>query len=313
MIVSKIFIALVLLLSSAAFAVSEDRRIDRVNSQEFVQYLDDTQEFLVSTRVVTNKLTLDGSLVRHRTFAEQPNQNAPEAISSGLSIYLNGLKLNIKQKIASIGFSDIEYHDWTANLPENQISTVEIFFYKHKIGEYRFNPQNASLTREIRPHHISAFDIRQFYLKGTNHSVEWQRYSPTSELNNGISKVDLHTHFGGALSAEAIARVAMAAEVPYPVELLEEMHVYYQKDAVYNVDGRAYIKLSEKNLMSYIGGSLQQSLSISLEETVSFKKMEDIYRWRGPLVKDINLLPLFLKELVKDYASGVFQERCRTN
>lgn len=293
--------------SKAAFAMDprEQLRTEYRGTQGYVQFLDDTGEFWITNVVKLENMRLNGSIVRHRAHNIKVNELVPNSIVAGLDIKIDGASISINTKKAHSGNFDVEYHGWNVLLNSTKISNIQMFFYGKKIGTYEYNPSTSQFVRITNPQHISAFDFRQFYNKGLAHAKEWAEHTPSGQGESSISKVDLHTHFAGALRAEAIVRTAFKLKAAYPTKLLDEMQADYPKELVFMKDGEPHVFLSEEKMES-AKNRIQSLLSIQLNETITFERMEEIYRWRSPLVKNVDLLENFLKELVLDYkANGV--------
>ncbi|MEQ8985014.1 MAG: NUDIX domain-containing protein [Deltaproteobacteria bacterium] len=105
---------------------------------------------------------------------------------------------------------------------------------------------------------------------------------------NVALRTDLHTHFAGCLTAEALVEVAVEAELVYP-----------DLDAlgIRQTDGRV------DRLSSSVRRTLAERLAIPADRQVPFAAMSDVYRRRSPITKHLPLLPAQLRRIAEDYAA----------
>lgn len=108
---------------------------------------------------------------------------------------------------------------------------------------------------------------------------------------------DLHTHFAGCLSAEALVQIGVEAGLLYPLSLLEEIGIRAQ------AAGRA-IPLTE--LPPSWRARLVAALQIPLDRRIPFLELQRIYLLRSPLTKDLRTFLPQCRRLAEDYrAMGV--------
>lgn len=291
----------VLIISKALAIQSEDIRYESNVVQTYMQYLDEMGEFRI-----TVSAALDGSHIRidfnrHQTDGKYLYQMPSGAIANGLQAEINGKKFNFQLHDVRTSYEEFTEYLITSK-PDSERTTIDLKFYGNSIGRYIFDSKAKQLLRVSNQKKLSAFDIRRFYALGKEHTKEWR--SPAPAFSNGsssISKVDLHTHFAGAMRAQTIVSAALAHKVMYPSEFLDEMGVRYERSGLIEISGKKYLPISGHFLDAQALKKLSNSLSISLNETITFEQMENLYRWRSPLVKEVALFETYLRELAKDY------------
>lgn len=170
--------------------------------------------------------------------------------------------------------------------------------FGHPMATFKASAETMTRVRQVAL--LSAFELRRFGQRGAEYAPEWAR------TNAGLgrsrhARVDLHTHFGGALRARTILEVADQLALPYPTALLDEIGVTYPAGAVVSVGGKPHVPLTRAHIGEAGQARLEQRLSIRPGQVETFMNMEDCYRFRTPLVKSVPAFGRYLEALARDY------------
>lgn len=279
------------------------------------QALDEGGRMAIGVTADIEKGTIHGSF-GHRALDQLiESVHAPiSEISGGFEVRVNGA--NVPLSLREIrGFAETNsfgsampgsnYLEWSApGGGTKALSDIELSFNGKQIGHYSYDPMTKEMTMLESPRSLSAFDIRQFHER-PGFRKEWAESGTTIDpFEKPANQVDLHTHFSGAMRTETLLEVAQQVKTPYPTALLDEFGIHYLKSAVKEVNGKPTVTLNPENF-STIGGyqKLEKMLSIPEDRKVDFKAMEQIYKLRSPLTKDLNAFPSYLEKLAQDYKS----------
>lgn len=186
------------------------------------------------------------------------------------------------------------------NSAEEKSATYEIRFLDQTLSKFDVNFESEQIKTQVRSR-LSQFDVRSAY----NETLESKDiYLVSSEKKYNKVKVDLHNHYAGAINAEDIWSVAVQKGALYPVEYLKEMFPkanlanWLGSDFIKH-HGKEYFKMKEAFLFEK---AFKDAISIQPGETVDFDRLEQIYKWRSPLTKNIELAPDFLTKIAKSYS-----------
>jgi adenosine deaminase len=253
------------------------------STQESVKtfWLDDMQKYQMV-------MTLNGSAVNLKILDQKPttlpgNLRVNSLLPQGLNIrYANGEP--IETKISE---------SLTFEIPKG-VNEFYVGVFNRKIVHVATNENKTSAKIRQRST-LTAFDLRQFSKQGMNYARLMPPDVPPELVNKLRSPVDLHTHFGGALTAEDIVNIATKNGASYPKDLLNKLKIDFPKNEgdEKNISLRALSKEGRKKLMA--------AMSFAPTEVETFGKMEDIYVYRGPLVKHLPSFADFLEALSRDY------------
>lgn len=157
---------------------------------------------------------------------------------------------------------------------------------------YEYNSTTANF-RKLYGDPLTNLELRLLNQLGKECKI-----SPRPLILPKAMPADLHTHFGGAVSSKLIVEAVRNAKtpIPYPVKYLKEMGVAYFG----TVDDKGAIDLSHPETQ-IAWRDLMRSFSMNPLRVCSFQEMEKVYEWRGPLLKNLSLLPVFLEGIAKDY------------
>ncbi|MBR5419229.1 hypothetical protein IK110_03200 [Candidatus Saccharibacteria bacterium] len=198
---------------------------------------------------------------------EAPNEHVKENVIESL------------QRISSISRSEETPGTW-------RLSLNETFF----IDVDEATGQVESINK------LTAFETR-LLAQGKENSIPFSR----EKLTDFRPETDLHTHLAGALEPDDIISIGRDHEAPYPISSLKKMGI--DVSAYESADGKNVLMsdLSEEDLKTF-----KEHIMLPLVAQETFTKMEEIYALRGPLTKNVELLPDFLWALADDYqASGI--------
>ncbi|MCB1112133.1 MAG: hypothetical protein H7A37_01570 [Chlamydiales bacterium] len=152
-------------------------------------------------------------------------------------------------------------------------------------------------------HRLSVYDFRRLSQRGQDYYPELQgrltaQYLSTFEEQAPIT--DLHTHYGGAITVQSLLKIARSSDTPvlYPVALLKEMGIPFSGF----VDQQGKIDLSDPKT-SLFWEKFKKNLEMDPCTVSTFPDMEKVYKYRGPIVKNLDLFPRYLEELAKNYRS----------
>ena len=140
---------------------------------------------------------------------------------------------------------------------------------------------------------LTAFETR-LLAQGKEVDVPFSR----EKLTDFRPATDLHTHLAGALKPDDLIRIGREHNAPYPLSLLEQMGIDSSQYSTEDGKNVALSDLSDSDLET-----LRDRLVLPLSNQEVFTKMEEIYRLRGPLTKNKELMPDFLWALANDYKS----------
>jgi len=105
-------------------------------------------------------------------------------------------------------------------------------------------------------------------------------------------KTDLHTHFGSALPAADLIKIALDCNAVYPKHLLDSL---LGRKSYSNVNGLVHLQdLSEDEL-----SLLRKKMDINFNKEITFSMMEDIYKYRGPLTKNKDMFIPMLEQIAR--------------
>lgn len=154
----------------------------------------------------------------------------------------------------------------------------------------RFRATGGEFALVEPPHVLSPIEAR--YLAETGQPLalptEWSDFRP---------QTDLHTHFAGCLSAEALLEIGLAADVRYPLEFLAAI-------GIRATSGGASVPLRE--LPPAWRERLVERLQIPLDRRIPFLELQRIYLLRSPLTKDLRTFLPQCRRIAEDYrAMGV--------
>lgn len=187
---------------------------------------------------------------------------------------------------------------WAGALEITEPVACRLTLYGHPMATFQASEDTLTRVRQVAL--LSAFELRRFGQRGAAYAPEWARTS--SGLGPARhARVDLHTHFGGALRARSILEVSDQLALPYPTALLDEIGVTYPSSAVVSVGGKPHIPLTRAHIGEAGQAKLEQRLSIRSGQVETFMNMEDCYRFRTPLVKSVPAFGRYLEELARDY------------
>ena len=111
---------------------------------------------------------------------------------------------------------------------------------------------------------------------------------------------DLHTHFGGVITIKMFKKafkLAKQQSIPilFPKKDLREMRVFFTSPSTDSLMDLSNPEVKFDELKFF------QSLALDPFGVTSFNDMENVYRFRGPIVKNLQLFPIFLELIAKDY------------
>ena len=195
---------------------------------------------------------------------EAPNEHVKENVIESL------------QRISSIKRSEEKPGTWRLSLNETLFIDVDE------------SGQVESVNK------LTAFETR-LLAQGKENTIPFSR----EKLTTFRPETDLHTHLAGALEPDDIISISRNHESPYPISMLEKMGI--DASAYESADGKnvRMSDLSEEDLKTF-----KEHIMLPLVAQETFTKMEEIYQLRGPLTKNVELLPDYLWALAEDYQSS---------
>lgn len=144
---------------------------------------------------------------------------------------------------------------------------------------------------------LTAFETR-LLAQGKENDIPFSR----EKLTDFRPATDLHTHLAGALKPNDIISISREHEAPYPISSLIQMGI---DPSPYESEDGKNIKMSD--LSSEDLKIFKERIMLPLAAQETFTKMEEIYRLRGPLTKNKELMPDFLWALADDFRSTGIQ------
>lgn len=258
------------------------------------------------------------------------NGNFPSDIAKGIEIYLDGHRWRADSyQPDSLTYAGNKQEAYKTGLIPilREGMKVEIRFYGQPLSQYEVREEKG-LVSVGGVQKLSRFHVRKFseigkveIAKGTYEIVdgtevnqdlkEWMKNpSMLSDKTRQLSPlVDLHTHFAAAIRTEDLIRIATELRIPYPVKNVQRMELDYRQESVYQVNGIEYVPFSKENISfskfhsghDYYWSSLYDGFEIHPSQTISFDRMELLYKMRDPIVKNPAAFPAILEALAQDY------------
>lgn len=241
-------------------------------------------------------------IIRRRNFDEVYHKIEEKSYETPLDFnQILKVKFNVNGEEVSYDYTcDTEDRRLADNILKNlkSISSLEQTenpdIYRLSISDTIFINFSKSTGEIESVNKLTAFETR-LLAQGKANLVPFSRenkpdFSP---------KTDLHTHFAGAITPQALIEVGKQHDIDYPAYLLTRIGVDISQ---YEVDENGKIKLnsiSDKDL-----DILKTKLMISPVTQETFNKMEEVYDLRGPFTKNKELFPDYLKTLAQDYKSN---------
>ncbi|MCE5293519.1 MAG: hypothetical protein LLF94_02760 [Chlamydiales bacterium] len=172
---------------------------------------------------------------------------------------------------------------------------ITIFLASCQIKKLSYNTTTKELHTEFS-YPLTYYDLRRLNQYGISDIEAINRRSKIPEVL--AFPADLHTHFGGALTEEMMAKAIFESKEPvlYPISSLKEMGIAYNA----SVDSKNMIDLRAPDTQ-FPKEKFLRSLIMDPLGIASFLDMEVVYRLRGPIVKNLKLFPVFLELLAQDY------------
>lgn len=248
---------------------------------------DEANRYQVTISISPEKNSLQFSLVKIDVFPGEIKESYGVSSNSRKTIpedfIRNGIELRVN------GSKTVDFKEVSADgklsksllLSGDLVSKIEVYFFGNKMAEYRAKPANKSVASlefdRIQEYKISAFDLRLFGEQGMAYSKEWAMKSRAVDNKAPpLMRVDLHTHFGGAIRASELVNIARRLNLPYPVKFLDELKIQYNRETEFESNDQKWVSI--KNISPSGLVVLTENLQISSTETVPFEKMEAIYK-----------------------------------
>jgi adenosine deaminase len=179
-------------------------------------------------------------------------------------------------------------------LLNNEFNQIGLYLGDQHLGSLEYSLGENNLFASEKNIKLSAFDLRQFSKSGDRYLKTWNKFNLHQvHPYSTASLIDIHSHYGGAVRAESLVRVAVKRKFNYPTYLLREMGI--------NISGEG----TSTDLSSLESDQLlvlEKNLSISPTNVENFTSMENFYKRRSPLTKDIDLFKEYLFEIAKDFS-----------
>lgn len=136
---------------------------------------------------------------------------------------------------------------------------------------------------------LSPFELRYAADHGRLHPIPLAARTP-ARVRTPVT--DLHTHYAGCVSGEALVDLATEHGIVMSTALLAEGGVH--------IDG-ASARVGD--LPEGARARLARALSVPIDKRITFVDMERIYRLRGAITKSDLTFPAILRRLARDYAA----------
>jgi len=247
-------------------------------------------------------------------------KNPPEAaaakeaiqfLKKQLKIRMAGNALDQKAFSRIIQGTDIPYRqELDSFFSNNPKITVEIGSDENTkvLSAIQYDSSNKSLS-EI-PNIGSKFAVSFFRTLGQFKDrneifIKWlkQDRNPV-DMDTYKSRVDLHTHFGGALETGELLRIAKKNKIPYPVSFLKKLGI--DGSQLEHVKDDSHVILDEDKLSEPDRNTLRNILTLNTFQVGALPDMEVRYFYRTPLTKHEPSFEDYLWSLARNYQqSGI--------
>lgn len=170
---------------------------------------------------------------------------------------------------------------------------IDISISGHLLLRLQYDPKSKTVEKTFSRLLLN-HDLKLFNQEGLSHLKAVKKRANYMDVKS--FEVDLHTHFGGAITLDMFKTALKTANepVPYPVKCLDEMGICYKAtmDSTVNLnDENAQIDWNK-----FFRHLILDPYCVS-----SFTEMEKVYTYRAPIVKCLHLFPVFLELLAKEY------------
>lgn len=216
-----------------------------------------------------------------------------QAIANKLTLRINDQHSNFELQKAGAALSSITPPDGQPTLK------VEIALAGQPVGECMVDCATGTVIEHRQIRSLRTYDLRNIANQGDDYLTKWSE-SKTHEKYRPF--VDLHTHFAGQIESSSLIELAIHHDTKYPASLLALAGITrsflpheIQKGAV-----------SLRNLSESEVKRLTASMHIEPTEVSTFEHLEEIYKLRSPITKNVDLFPALLEEIALKYrADGV--------
>jgi hypothetical protein len=268
--------------------------------------LDHSGELAVDISVdrTTGKLDL---AVEQRPFGHRISGEAPpKGVLEGMEIRVNGEVVNLEAGAVPFAVLGPKARwNGATTIDRSQPAEVTVSLHGKVLTRIEVDPAKALITP--RPEAIlTASDVRILAKGGAPAAANLDQAA-----SKGLSPtIDLHTHFAGAMPAEAVLKVGIENKAPFYTALLDKLGIGYRPEDVIEMNGQPAVRLGEAPLTGPNGKDplelIKTAMSVKETETVSFETFEQMYKFRDPITKNVELFGPLLREIALDYqATGV--------
>ena len=177
---------------------------------------------------------------------------------------------------------------------------------------------NGKVARSEINQRLTVFETRML---GNERLYRWLPYS-RENIDTPLQRTDLHTHSSAQISARGLIEVACKHHIPYPIRLLDNLHIPYPKNKIVSTkrfffpptDGgnpEAIPKMEDGVDLALLDATaiatLQAALAIPPDRQMTFGELEQtIYRYRTPISKHHAVAHDLLFKTAEEYkAQGI--------
>lgn len=262
---SRWWITLLLLLSAHSAVIGA------ASTPHVLWNLTDDGRYVIEVKETEGKTHV---FLRHRRGTwETTNPRLLEAFKSGLVVKING-----KSYVPII--VDGPPPRTAADLA--QASNIQITMFDKELVRTGSSTMGLAIGQERT---LTIYDIRRF----ANDDSYPQTFSPVNRPNSSRRMLsDLHTHLAGHIPVNDLIGMAHRSNVAFPVALLDEIGIKYPRTQVKEEKIQFSDLLRSQEFKRSNGlAKLEDAMSIESSRVRTFMNMEDKYRFRGPITKNI--------------------------
>jgi adenosine deaminase len=217
--------------------------------------------------------------------------NLPQGLSAypELNLLVDGSVLNLATPSRS--------GKWTKQLEPKSVNLVLLMFKGKTLMQLSIDRATARVTSSFPPKLISRFDVRRAFSE--NRTLDGP-VIPVNRESRFASRVDLHSHFGAAFSAEDILEASERFGIKFDSSLLEKRGVSKEDILIAGKARPPDCDSSPESLQARM--RLLDALALPARIVSNFAHMEVAYSLRTSIVKDLRAVEFLLDEVAKDYS-----------